>query len=52
MQYFLEFEKPLVELEQKIRELRDYSTTAVDSPAISKNLRKRPRNCATRSSRT
>ncbi|TLM65263.1 MAG: acetyl-CoA carboxylase carboxyltransferase subunit alpha [Deltaproteobacteria bacterium] len=30
MQYFLEFEKPLVELEQKIRELRDYSTDSVD----------------------
>jgi acetyl-CoA carboxylase carboxyl transferase subunit alpha len=37
MQYFLEFEKPLVELEQKIRELRDYSTDNVDfSTEISK----------------
>jgi acetyl-CoA carboxylase carboxyl transferase subunit alpha len=30
MQFFLDFEKPLVELEQKIRELRDYSTDSVD----------------------
>ena len=26
MQFYLDFEKPLVDLEQKIRELRDYST--------------------------
>ena len=30
MQHFLDFEKPLVDLEQKIRELRDYSTERVD----------------------
>lgn len=30
MQFFLDFEKPLVELEQKIKELRDYSTDSVD----------------------
>ena len=30
MQFFLDFEKPLAELEQKIRELRDYSTDSVD----------------------
>ena len=30
MQYFLDFEKPLAELELKIRELRDYSTDNVD----------------------
>jgi len=37
MQFFLDFEKPIVELEQKIRELRDYSTESVDfSSDISK----------------
>jgi acetyl-CoA carboxylase carboxyl transferase subunit alpha len=37
MQFFLDFEKPLVELQQKIRELRDYSSGAVDfSSDISK----------------
>ncbi len=30
MQFFLDFEKPLVELEQKIRELREFSTEKVD----------------------
>lgn len=30
MQFYLEFEKPLVELDQKIRELREYSTDRVD----------------------
>jgi len=30
MRYHLDFEKPLVELEQKIRELRDFSTDNVD----------------------
>lgn len=30
MQYFLDFEKPLVELEMKIRELREFSTGSVD----------------------
>jgi acetyl-CoA carboxylase carboxyl transferase subunit alpha len=37
MQFFLDFEKPLVELEQKIRELRDYSTDSVD---FSNDIRK------------
>ncbi len=37
MQFYLDFEKPLVELEQKIKELRDYSTDSVDfSTDISK----------------
>ena len=37
MQFFLDFEKPLVELEQKIKELRGYSTDSVDfSSDISK----------------
>jgi acetyl-CoA carboxylase carboxyl transferase subunit alpha len=37
MQFFLDFEKPLVELQQKIRELRDYSSGTVDfSSDISK----------------
>ncbi len=37
MQFYLDFEKPLVELEQKIKELRDYSTDSVDfSSDISK----------------
>jgi len=30
MQFFLDFEKPLAELEQKIKELKDYSTDNVD----------------------
>jgi acetyl-CoA carboxylase carboxyl transferase subunit alpha len=30
MQFYLDFEKPLVELEQKIRELKEYSTEKVD----------------------
>lgn len=30
MQYYLEFEKPLAELERKIQELRDFSTDTVD----------------------
>jgi len=41
MQYFLDFEKPLVELEQKIRELRDYSTDSVDFSAEIKKLEKK-----------
>jgi acetyl-CoA carboxylase carboxyl transferase subunit alpha len=41
MQYFLEFEKPLVELEQKIRELRDYSTDSVDFSSEIKKLEKK-----------
>jgi len=41
MQYFLDFEKPLVELEQKIRELRDYSTDNVDFSSEIKKLEKK-----------
>ncbi|NJC87751.1 MAG: acetyl-CoA carboxylase carboxyltransferase subunit alpha [Desulfuromonas sp.] len=41
MQYFLDFEKPLVELEQKIRELRDYSTDSVDFSTEIKKLEKK-----------
>jgi acetyl-CoA carboxylase carboxyl transferase subunit alpha len=41
MQYFLDFEKPLVELEQKIRELRDYSTDSVDFSSEIKKLEKK-----------
>ncbi|MDT8440573.1 MAG: acetyl-CoA carboxylase carboxyltransferase subunit alpha [Desulfuromonadales bacterium] len=41
MQHYLEFEKPLIELEQKIRELRDYSTDQVDfSSDIQKLVKK------------
>jgi acetyl-CoA carboxylase carboxyl transferase subunit alpha len=41
MQYFLDFEKPLVELEQKIRELRDFSTDSVDFSSEVKKLEKK-----------
>jgi acetyl-CoA carboxylase carboxyl transferase subunit alpha len=41
MQFFLDFEKPLVELEQKIRELRDYSTDSVDFTNDIKKLEKK-----------
>lgn len=41
MQYFLDFEKPLVQLEQKIRELRDYSTDSVDFSNEIKKLEKK-----------
>jgi acetyl-CoA carboxylase carboxyl transferase subunit alpha len=41
MQYYLDFEKPLVELEQKIRELRDYSTDSVDFSSEIKKLEKK-----------
>lgn len=41
MQYFLDFEKPLVELEQKIRELREYSTDNVDFSNELKKLEKK-----------
>jgi acetyl-CoA carboxylase carboxyl transferase subunit alpha len=41
MQFFLDFEKPLVELEQKIRELREYSTATVDFSADIKKLEKK-----------
>ena len=38
MQFYLDFEKPLVDLEQKIRELRDYSTDKVDFSSDLKKL--------------
>ena len=38
MQSFLDFEKPLVELKKKIRELRDYSTETVDFSSDLKKL--------------
>lgn len=41
MQFFLDFEKPLIELEQKIRELRDYSTDSVDFSNDIKKLEKK-----------
>jgi len=41
MQYFLDFEKPLVELEQKIRELREFSTDSVDFSGDIKKLEKK-----------
>jgi len=41
MQFYLEFEKPLVELEQKIRELREFSTEKVDFSADIKKLEKK-----------
>jgi len=41
MQFFLDFEKPLVELDQKIRELRDYSTDSVDFSSDIKKLEKK-----------
>ncbi len=41
MQFFLDFEKPLVELDQKIRELRDYSTDNVDFSSDIKKLEKK-----------
>ncbi len=41
MQYYLEFEKPLVALEQKIRELREYSTEKVDFSGDIKKLEKK-----------
>ncbi len=41
MQSYLEFEKPLVELEQKIRELRDYSTENVDFSSEVQKLEKK-----------
>lgn len=41
MQFFLDFEKPLVELERKIRELRDYSTDNVDFSSDIKKLVKK-----------
>jgi len=41
MQFFLDFEKPLVELDQKIRELRDYSTDSVDFSSDIRKLEKK-----------
>jgi acetyl-CoA carboxylase carboxyl transferase subunit alpha len=41
MQFFLDFEKPLVELEQKIRELKEYSTEKVDFSNEIKKLEKK-----------
>jgi len=41
MQFFLDFEKPLIELEQKIRELRDFSTDSVDFTNDIKKLEKK-----------
>jgi len=41
MQFYLEFEKPLVALEQKIRELREYSTEKVDFSGDIKKLEKK-----------
>ena len=41
MHFFLAFEKPLVELEQKIRELRQYSTENVDFSSEIKKLEKK-----------
>jgi len=41
MQSFLDFEKPLVELKKKIRELRDYSTDNVDFSGELKKLEKK-----------
>jgi len=41
MQFYLDFEKPLVELEGKIRELRDYSTDSVDFSSDIKKLEKK-----------
>jgi acetyl-CoA carboxylase carboxyl transferase subunit alpha len=41
MQFFLDFEKPLVALDQKIRELRDYTTDNVDFSSDIKKLEKK-----------
>ena len=41
MQHYLDFEKPLVELEQKINELRDFSTSDVDFSGEIKKLEKK-----------
>jgi acetyl-CoA carboxylase carboxyl transferase subunit alpha len=41
MQHFLEFEKPIVELEQKIRDLREYSTEKVDFSGEIRKLEKK-----------
>jgi acetyl-CoA carboxylase carboxyl transferase subunit alpha len=41
MQFYLDFEKPLVELEQKIRELKEYSTDKVDFSGDIRKLEKK-----------
>lgn len=41
MQFFLDFEKPLMELEQKITGLRDYSTDSVDFSSDINKLEKK-----------
>jgi acetyl-CoA carboxylase carboxyl transferase subunit alpha len=41
MQFYLDFEKPLVELEQKIRELKEYSTEKVSFSSEIKKLEKK-----------
>ena len=41
MHFYLDFEKPLVELEQKIRELREYSTEKVDFSGEIRKLEKK-----------
>lgn len=41
MQFYLDFEKPLVELEQKIRELKEYSTEKVNFSSEIKKLEKK-----------
>ncbi len=41
MQFFLDFEKPIAELEQKIRELRQYSTDNVDFSGDIRKLEKK-----------
>lgn len=41
MQFFLDFEKPIVELEQKIKEFRDYSTDSIDFSSDIKKLEKK-----------
>ena len=53
MQFYLEFEKPLVELEQKITELREYSTDKVDfSGEIKQAGEKSGKTCVRRFSPT
>jgi len=41
MQFYLDFEKPLVQLEEKIRELKEYSTDKVDFTGDIKKLEKK-----------
>jgi len=49
MQYFLDFEKPLVELEQKSANCATIPPTVSTSPARSRSSRRKPKSCATRS---